>query len=144
MDEYRRGACSFSISPARADFQRTFADSVTSRSTVSGDDAVARYGKTSSQPCSWRKNFIKADVSMTVTIRPHEMCSGTGRHCRVFFEAFRDGGEYIILFFVIEPFLNKIPDLLVPVDEPVELLHFVPCFFRDTYTDDLIHALQFG
>ena len=81
---------------------------------------------------------------MTVTVSPHELCSRTGRQCRVFFEEFRDGGEYIILFFVIDPFLNKIPDLLVPVDEPAELLHLAPCLLRDTYADDLIHALQFG
>ena len=42
IDEYRRGTCSFFIRPARAAFQRTFADSVTSRSTASGDDAVVR------------------------------------------------------------------------------------------------------
>jgi len=81
---------------------------------------------------------------MTVTVSPHELCSGTGRQCRIFFEVFRNGGEYIILFFVIDPFLNKCPDLLVPVDEMAELLHLAPGLFRDTYTDDLIHALQLG
>jgi len=81
---------------------------------------------------------------MTVTISPHELCSGTGRHCRVLFEEFRDGGEYIILSFVIDPFLNKCPDLLVPVDEPAELLHLAPGLFRNTYADNLIHVLQYG
>jgi len=81
---------------------------------------------------------------MTVTISPHELFSGTGRNCRIFFEEFSDVSEYIILFFVIDPFLNKIPYLLVPVDDPAELLHLAPGLFGDTYADNLIHALQFG
>ena len=79
---------------------------------------------------------------MTVTVSPHELCSGTGRNYRNFFEALRNGSEYIILFFVIDPFFNKIPDLLVPVDGPAELLHLAACLLRDTDTDDLVHELQ--